>query len=64
MLTCTEIELANEVGKHKVSKDTAFGIFAFLEEEHQQVEMLEFLKGNPNATEQDILNTLKIIITR
>ena len=64
MLTRTEIDLARAVGKYNLSKDTAVGIFAFLEKEDQQLEMLEFLKNNPDATEQDILKALKKIISR
>ena len=64
MLTDLEIKLAREVGKRKLSKDTAMGIFAFLEQENQQAEMLRFLQDNRNATEQEILVMLKNIITR
>lgn len=62
MLTETEKLLAREVGTFELSEDSKMGIYLFLEEEDQQRQMLDFLRNNKGATEQEILRVLKRII--
>jgi hypothetical protein len=42
-----------------LDETTTMGIMSMLETEEQEYKMLEFLKENPKATEQQILKKLK-----
>ena len=46
----------------KAEKETQMGVCLFLETEEQQLLMIDYLRHNPEATEQEILNEMGAIL--
>lgn len=55
-LTQTEKELIYGLTLFPITEENQEAIFLFLREEHDQQEMIHYLKTHRNATEQEILN--------